>query len=135
MGTRSNTYVYINSQDCQLNEDNLVVKMYGMYDGYPSGHGLELAKFLKGMRVGNGISSETPEFFANGMDCLAAQIVAKFKDGPGGFYLLPCRSNSYSGTDFSYHIGENYAVVESFDKVIFKGTWDEFYDFCKSSSD
>ena len=38
MGTRSLTFVY--------DEDTPLINMYRQYDGYPSGHGAELADFL-----------------------------------------------------------------------------------------
>lgn len=59
--------------------------MYRQYDGYPSGHGQELADYLKTFRITNGISGD-PINTANGMACLAAQIVAHFKGG-GAFKL------------------------------------------------
>jgi hypothetical protein len=64
--------------------------MYRQMDGYPEGHGVELVAFLKGMVVTNGINlGNQPEKSANGMECLAAQLVAHFKTGVGGFYLYP----------------------------------------------
>jgi hypothetical protein len=50
-------------------------------DGYPDGHGQELADFLDGFKIVNGISTEDRDFpkVANGMGCLAAQVIAHFK--------------------------------------------------------
>lgn len=79
MSTRSLTLVF--DQNGQQ-----ILNMYRHCDGYPSGHGAELAKFLGRFIVGNGISSQ-PLPFANGMRCLAAQIVAHFKDEPGQIYI------------------------------------------------
>ncbi len=72
MGTRCLTYVY------EVNEP--IVCLYRQFDGYPSGHGAELGDFLKGIQLGNGIAGK-PEMgtFANGMGCLAAQLIAHFK--------------------------------------------------------
>ena len=62
MGTRSLTYVYV--------EDTPIMCMYRQFDGYPSGHGVELAEFLTQIEMGNGISGEPELFsFANGMGC------------------------------------------------------------------
>jgi hypothetical protein len=61
--------------------------MYRQYDGYLEGHGLELAEFLAPFYVTNGISGGEKRTIANGMGCLAAQLIANFKDGPGGIYL------------------------------------------------
>lgn len=86
MGTRSLTRV--------MDEENkIIVNMYRQFDGYPSGHGKELAEFMKDRVVGNGIPLNTnrPEKFSNGPNCLAAQMVLHFKmDNPiGGIYLYP----------------------------------------------
>jgi hypothetical protein len=35
----------------------------------------------------NGYGSNEPQLVFNGMGCLAAQVVANFKDGPGNIYL------------------------------------------------
>ena len=79
MGTRSLTYVY--------DGEEALVCMYRQLDGYPSGHGAELGEFLKDMTIVNGISVGNTKTIANGPDCLAAQMVAHFKKGPGGIYL------------------------------------------------
>jgi len=62
--------------------------MYRQMDGYPSGMGVDLATFLASGKMVNGISlSEKSPIVFNGMGCLAAQCVAHFKDGAGGYYL------------------------------------------------
>jgi hypothetical protein len=62
--------------------------MYRQMDGYPTGHGAELKDFLKEMKVVNGLSLGGQGRVANGMGCLACQVVGHFKQGkPGGFYL------------------------------------------------
>jgi hypothetical protein len=50
MGTRSLTFV----KEQNGRKASTYVCMYRQYDGYPSGHGLELAEFLKGKRLVNG---------------------------------------------------------------------------------
>ena len=80
MGTRSLTFVY--------DGEKPIVNMYRQFDGYPSGHGLELAEFLTSFdEVVNGLPVGDNRRLANGMGCLAAQLVAKFKVGCGGIYL------------------------------------------------
>lgn len=76
MGTRSLTVITDHA-------GKEIVVMYRQFDGYPSGHGKELAEFLKDVVLVNGISmrKEEKQRIANGMDCLAAQIVARFKLG------------------------------------------------------
>ena len=78
MGTRSNTLV--------MEDDKVLVNIYRQFDGYPEGHGVELAK-LCDVKIVNGISGDRKEKQANGMGCLAAQIIAGLKDGVGGVYI------------------------------------------------
>lgn len=80
MGTRSTTTV--------LDQDGKVlVKMYRQFDGYPEGHGEELREFLRGMKIVNGLGYGQESKIANGMGCLAAQMIAHFKTDPGGIYI------------------------------------------------
>jgi hypothetical protein len=78
MGTRSMTIV--------MDENQELCRIYRQMDGYPSGHGLDLAKLCT-VKMVNGLSGD--KAVANGMGCLAAQIIAGLKDGPGGIYLEP----------------------------------------------
>lgn len=83
MGTRSLTEV--------RDGNNVLMTMYRQYDGYLSGHGAELLKKFGKVEIVNGISigpdGKRPTKIANGLGCLAAQIVAHFKKEPGNFYL------------------------------------------------
>jgi hypothetical protein len=94
MGTRSLTFVY--------DGDKPILNLYRQYDGYPTGHGAELAAFLEDFRIVNGIGRETTRV-ANGMGCLAAQVVAHFKDSVGGFYIHSVESTE-CGQDYEYHV-------------------------------
>lgn len=95
MGTRCLTVIY--------NDNNKeIAVLYRQYDGYPAGHGAELNEFLEGMKIVDGLSGDTTKV-ANGMECLAAQIVAYFKTGPGGFYLCPAGTRD-TGEEYIYHI-------------------------------
>jgi hypothetical protein len=67
-----------------IGHNGAFANLFGMWDGYPSGHGKDLAEFLCGIQYTN--SRQGPGT-ANGIHCLAALVVAHFKDGPGGFYL------------------------------------------------
>ena len=89
MGTRSLTTFISTWKDEKTNKvkNEKIVTMYRQYDGYPTGHGLELAEFLAQGKLVNGISSGDKQLVFNGMGCLAAQVVANFKDGPGNIYL------------------------------------------------
>lgn len=120
MGTRSLTFVY--------EENKPIINMYRQFDGYPEGHGAELAEFLLSGEMVNGFSqTETKQF--NGMGCLAAQMIVNFKKSVGGFYIYPIESNS-CWQDYEYHVYEETVVVKNPDQVIFDGTWEEFKSFC-----
>jgi hypothetical protein len=123
MGTRSLTYVYV--------EDTPIMCMYRQFDGYPSGHGVELAEFLTQIEMGNGISGE-PELFslANGMGCLAAQMIVNFKKSPGGFYIYPVELDQACWQEYEYHVYEKQVVVKNPTEVIFEGSYEEFMSFC-----
>ncbi len=99
MGTRSLTFVYEKYGDVQ----KPVVNMYRQFDGYPTGHGAELAEFLSSGRLINGLDGIGKELQFNGMGCLAAQMVAHFKQSPGGFYIHPTDVTD-CGQDYEYHV-------------------------------
>jgi len=127
MGTRSLTFVY--------DGRTRVMCMYRQFDGYPSGHGAERASFLASFdAVVNGYAFNETRKVANGMGCLAAQLVANFKVGVGGFYLYPT-STKDAGQEYEYHVyAEKVVVKETYDgnKTIFTGTWAEFAEFCQN---
>ena len=82
MGTRSLTKV--------LDEEGKeILCLYRQFDGYPEGHGADLKEFLKGMKLTNGYSTDQKEDggWANGMGCLAGQLVAWFKTAPEGKFI------------------------------------------------
>ena len=124
MGTRSLTFVY--------DGDEPMINMYRQFDGYPSGHGSELATFLNSFdAIVNGISVGDTRRIANGMGCLAAQLIAYFKIDAGGFYMYPVTAND-CGQEYEYHVYENKVVVKNPTEVIFSGTWREFNEFCSA---
>jgi hypothetical protein len=89
MGTRSlTTFIERYTDEKTKKVKNIkVVTMYRQFDGYPKGMGIDLAEFLAGGKLVNGISPTEKELVFNGMGCLAAQCVAYFKEGPGSIYL------------------------------------------------
>jgi hypothetical protein len=123
MGTRSLTFVY--------DGDKPVMNMYRQFDGYPSGHGQELAEFLLSGKMTNGIPVGVKEHFFNGMGCLAAQLVGLFKKDSGGFYLYPLDCTD-CWQDYEYHVYENKVVVKDSTEVIFSGDWTEFLTWTKA---
>ncbi len=78
------------------------VVLYTHWDGYPSGYGADLCEFLAGGKIVNGIQGEATLSF-NGMGCLAAQVVAKFKDKQGDFYLYPSGTRDI-GEEWVYEV-------------------------------
>lgn len=130
MGTRCLTFVY----EMRNNKKVPLVNLYRQYDGYPSGHGAEVADFLA--TQGH-----------NGMSCLAASLVAHFKESVGGFYIHPV-TDTECGQDYEYHIFEapnRSFYVEVVDRginmfglttserneIVFKGNLAEFTKYCK----
>ena len=138
MGTRSLTHFIDEPYEKNGKEVRTkIVTMYRQFDGYPTGHGLQLAKFLNSGVMVNGISlGEQKTLLFNGMGCLAAQAVAHFKKEAGGFYLYRGGTKD-CGEEYSYDVisnGEKKELTlvcreEGYTrrtKIIFKGTPAEF---------
>ena len=137
MGTRSLTFVYDGEEP--------IINMYRQYDGYPTGHGAEIAEFLAPFTLVNGLGINETRKVANGMGCLAAQLVSNFKDGAGQFYLYPTSAVD-CGQDYEYHIfnkdnelrlaitnrGCNLfgLTMSDTNERIFEGNLEEFTAFC-----
>ena len=97
MSTRSLT-TFLDEWD---NEE--IVVMYRQHDGYPKGHGKDLFDYLNGIPLNGKYGAS---LLANGMSCLAAQVVSHFKKEVGNFYLHK------SGTR---DIGEQYVYTVYYD--------------------
>lgn len=120
--------------------------MYRQFDGYPTGHGAELAEFLSGGKLVNGLGVERDQLEFNGMGCLGASMVAHFKQTPGGFYIHPVDVTD-CGQDYEYHIyDKNGLYIEVYNcgcnffgmsgdsrDLEFKGTLKQFTKFCKET--
>ena len=128
MGTRSLTKIIEKYDD---NEEQVLTTMYRQYDGYMSGHGVDLAEWLSKFSVVNGISLDEEIQVANGTDCLAAQMFAHFKNGPGGIYLMHPDAHD-CGEEYIYYIYVHHddITIKVYDtyseKVIFEGTPKKF---------
>ncbi len=76
-------------------------------DGYPTGHGADLKEILAPFTVVNGYNLEDnnqKHKSANGMECLAAQLVSHFKgDQIGNFYLYPSGTRD-CGEEYIYTV-------------------------------
>jgi hypothetical protein len=104
MGTRSLTTVIdtYNHEGKQYNIKYLT--MYRQMDGYPDGMGADLANFLLRGKLVNGIQiGGDEELTFNGTGCLAAQLVAHFKKGCGGYYMVKPGSTGH-GEEYRYEI-------------------------------
>lgn len=132
MGTRALTFVYDE-------QGTPVLNLYRQFDGYMSAHGEELAHFLAGLKLVNGIGHDS-KGLANGMGCLAAQMVAHFKASVGGFYIHSVLETDL-GQDYEYHVYQDRVEVRSpgrrtpgVNANLFEGTWAEFADRCRVSA-
>jgi hypothetical protein len=148
MGTRSLTFVYDTYKAKNGRAVHRpIINLYRQYDGYPEGHGAELVEFLKQFTLTNGLGGKTEARTANGMGCLAGQLVAEFKgSGAGQFYLYPTDAKD-CGQDYEYHIysnGPTFRVkvvnkgcnlfgltMSDTNEVIFDGILAKAEEFCK----
>ena len=136
MGTRSLTYIEESYGENSEKKQNILC-MYRQYDGYLSGHGAELAEFLQGFNIVNGIRHGIPKRTANGMGCLAAQLISHFKDGIGNIYIHHSDDED-CGEEFTYTIyGEDDKVrIRAYDvwakKIIFDGSPEEMLALAKA---
>lgn len=138
MGTRSlttfiDTYTGKDKKGKSVIKKEKIVTMYRQMDGYPEGHGLDLAEFLAGGKMVNGFALGEKELVFNGMGCLTAQVIAHFKKGVGSFYLYRGGTTN-AGEQYRYEVisnGEGKDVtLRCYDvygrKWIFEGTPKEY---------
>jgi hypothetical protein len=121
-----------------------ICAIYQQFDGYPDCVGRDLADFLTGMTIVNGISSGQPERIANGMGCLAAQFIAEQKNDAGGFYMTHIDdeqeyvyvvNSTWEGEGFSATLSEPEITVYNYGDNIFTGNVNEFLNFCSGGND
>lgn len=142
MGTRSLTHIVSD----EFGKEQILCTIYRQYDGYPEGHGVDIAQFLTSRHLVNGISGDNDVF--NGAGDLAAQLVAVLKQGarftatdpgggiePGGVYLTASGARD-CGEEYTYTVTakdfetitlkmeSTYAAEEGFE-----GTPQEFLDW------
>ena len=88
MSTRSLVRFATREEGVSFSEhpERVEVQVYKHYDGYPNGHPVDLAEFLKDFKIVNGLTNNSVKV-ANGLGCLAAQYVAEFKMEPGDIYI------------------------------------------------
>ena len=98
MGTRS-TITFIGKVG---DKEIPYVRIYQQYDGYLSGVGLDLIRWLQKKNIVNGISDYTSDI-ANGLGCLAAQYIRDYKYGVGDLYIDPIDSD-LKFIDYNYDV-------------------------------
>jgi len=132
MGTRSLTVV--------MDGKRHVMTLYRQFDGNPERHGEDLAALLGKVQIINGLGSGDSDRLgkvANGMGCLAAQLVARLKDCVGNVYVEGrWPKKDWKDTSYQYVINRGsycgepggvvsrtvtVTVMESGKKVLFKG--------------
>ena len=131
MGTRSLTYLY------DENAEKPFMCMYRQFDGYPEGgHGQELGEFLAPFTVVNGFTTDHKAgSHANGMGCLAAQMVAHFKQAIGNHYLVDPDTQQDSWQEYEYHVfADRVEVYACYDpkKMIFSGSYKALLKWAKN---
>lgn len=133
MGTRSLTKVIEKDNEFEI----VLTTMYRQMDGYPEGHGIDLAKWLSKFTVVNGIGLDEKRQIANGPECLAAQMFAHFKNGPGFIYLYHPDAQD-CGEEYIYYVYVNHDEITIkihetlYGKAIFEGTPEEFLTLQKT---
>ena len=146
MSTRSLTRVIPRQEGLSFNEGHkkvelAFVNMHRHMDGYPEGHGLDLAEFLKDIEIVNGVPLDKESGNqANGSGCLAAQMVKHFKEDIGYIYLHP-HDNESGWEDYIYTVypktGEE-TFISIYDvrnkKCIFVGTPQQLLDKYKPNT-
>lgn len=111
-----------------LDEDNKpITGIYFQSDGYPEGFGITTAKLINKTIV-NGIPLNNKSFdIANGMECLAAQLIRDLKQDIGLVYII---SPNKISIDFGYIY---FVCFDKYDKKpyikFFQNNWgsDKYY--------
>jgi hypothetical protein len=113
MGTRSITYIYDEN-------GKVICKMYVQFDGYPSGHGLDLARFLK------------ENLNLRNMGWLATKLTAHFyKMHNESMHLISPDNKMYACEEYVYHVYHDHVSVQSLnDDREEESSWEEFENVC-----
>lgn len=127
MGTRSLTIFKDGTRE--------LCRVYRQFDGYLEGHGKELAE-LCDLQLVNGYNSDkhVAGIYANGMGCLAAQVIHGLKKGIGGIYIAPAGEDN-DWCDYVYvvnNIRDNVHIecrrCGSHEDIVFEGTPQELIE-------
>lgn len=144
MSTRSSylvikQYTKKNSVGAKRKVQDKLLNIYVHWDGYPTGHPVEVADYLASGEVANGIPVGQEGVFFNGSTDVAASLVAflKTKNGsiqPGNVYVNPIDSFGQCWEDYTYKV-----IVDEDDNTItfqcsdigFKGNPADFRAFAE----
>ena len=120
MGTRSTIKFY-----SEWDDKAVLLSVYQQYDGYISGVGHDLARWLLDKKIVNGFGGTEitrANGYANGMGCLAAQFVADMKGGIGGFYMTTPKDKQEYNYEVRYNENLIIKVRNWNNRIIFEGT-------------
>lgn len=137
MGTRSTYRIIQQSENekTKKTENEEICLIYVQYDGYPEGHPLETANWLNTGKMVNGFGSNETELIFNGVGCMAAQLIAKMKEGTGNVYIYSLNSRGKCCEDYLYDIivkvdrSIEYVCYENYGEnplELFRGTPQDF---------
>ena len=116
-------------------QEDYHTQLYHHFDGYPEGLGVTLANYLNDISVVNGVSGDSHQ--ANGLGCLATQLVVHLKTGdeadwdlkgkPGNVYIDKAGAKR-DWIDYIYYVwateGKDVwiSIFDYNDECIFVGT-------------
>lgn len=99
MSTRSVTYIH----EIDSLGQEIVCGFYRHSDGYPSGHGQDLADWLKGKKVVNGIGGDfNKSYMFNRCGTMSVQLCAHIQEISGCEMIF--QKDYDAGQDHDYHV-------------------------------
>ena len=106
-----------------------ILHLYRHWDGDQECCGLELKRFLCKGKLVQGFSPEGDENNFNGMGCMAAQLVANFKEEIGNFYIVTGEGGSCIDYKYSIYPSKDNKVmlkVTAGSEVIYEGVVEDY---------
>jgi hypothetical protein len=107
MGTRALVRVFQDKKE--------ILCLYRQNDGYPEGLGQELRDFVASKALVNGIPGGMAEqSIANGMGCLAAQLLVHLKGENVGAVYVYAPGSEDCGEEYEYHVrGPSHGEIDA----------------------